>query len=99
MTVTKLNDMLDCIKDMQLHSTTIEQDMPGYADLTCMERTNQQDKLSPVDTDNCLQLAHESLSKNRYILLHDLIEQKKVITAAAAPKRISRSFRFALHSG
>ena len=83
MAVTKLNDMLDCIKDMQLHSATIEQDISDYVDVICSERTNKQNENSRADTEDLLQLARTSLSENRYVLLHELIEQKKVITAVA----------------
>ncbi|CAF1977282.1 unnamed protein product [Rotaria magnacalcarata] len=80
MTVNKLSEMLDCIKDMKLYAKTIEQDLPDYLSVMSIEKQNEM-YTTEIETDNFLELAEQRLNNNnnnnRYILLRDLIEQKK----------------------
>jgi hypothetical protein len=75
MTVNKLSDMLDCIKDMKFYAKTIEKDLPDYLDTIYIDRKNEMN----VTEFDFLQLAKQRLNNNnRYILLNDLIKQEKV---------------------
>ena len=77
MTVHKLSEMLDCIKDMKFYAKTIEQDLPDYLDSIHINRKNTQ-QVTEFKTDDFIQLAKQRLTDSRYILLNDLIRQKKV---------------------
>jgi hypothetical protein len=77
MTVTKLSEMLDCIKDMKLYANTIEKDLPDYLN-TINIHSKDEMNVTEFETNNFIQLAEQRLNDNRYILLNDLIEQKKV---------------------
>jgi hypothetical protein len=73
MTVNKVNDMLDCINDMKLYAKTIEKDLPDYLDTIYIDRKNEVNI-----TEDFIQLAKQRMNNNRYILLNDLIQEKKV---------------------
>jgi hypothetical protein len=77
MTVNKLSEMLDCIKDMKFYANTIEKDIPDYLNTIYMYKKNDINA-TEFETDDFIQLAKQPLNDNRYILLNDLIEQKKV---------------------
>ncbi len=72
MTVNKLNDMLDCIKDMKYYAKTIEKDLPDYL------KTIYTDQKHETNVTEFIQFTEQRLNDNRYILLNDLIKQKKV---------------------
>ncbi len=72
MTVNKLNDMLDCIKDMKYYAKTIEKDLPDYL------KTIYTDQKHETNVTEFIQFTEKRLNDNRYILLNDLIKQKKV---------------------
>jgi len=73
MTVNKVKDMLDCINDMKLYAKTIEKDLPDYLDTIYIDRKNEVNI-----TEDFIQLAKQRMNNNRYILLNDLIQEKKV---------------------
>jgi len=77
MTVNKLSDMLDCIKDMKFYAKTIEKDLPDYLDTIYIHRKKEMNAIE-CNTEDFLQLAKQRLNDNRYILLNDLIKQEKV---------------------
>ena len=78
MQATKLSEMMNCFNDLKSFSGTIERDLPNYFRHRSFNPTNELTQLSEETTTDFIQLAKESAS-NRYILLHDLIEQEKVI--------------------
>lgn len=74
MTVNKLSEMLDCIKEMKSYAKTIEQDLPDYSNTIQIDDNNYE-----YHSIDFLQLAKERSNDNhRYIILKDLIEQNKV---------------------
>jgi hypothetical protein len=77
MTVNKLNDMLDCINDMKLYAKTIEKDLPDYFEPISTDRKNEMN-ITEFKIEDFIQLAKQRMDDNRYILLNDLIKQKKV---------------------
>ena len=72
MAVNTLSEMLDCIKDMKFYANTIEKDVPDYLSKINIDIKNE------METEDLIQLAEQGSQDNRYILLNDLIEQKKV---------------------
>ncbi|CAF2848898.1 unnamed protein product [Rotaria sp. Silwood2] len=76
MTVKTLNEMLDCIKYMKFYAKTIEKDLPDYFKTISIDKKNEINTIE-YEIDDFTQLAKQRLNHNRYILLHDLIEQKK----------------------
>jgi hypothetical protein len=77
MTVNKLSEMLDCIKDMKFYAKTIEIDLPNYLNTIYIDRKNKMN-VPEVNTHDFIQLAKQRLNDNRYILLNDLIKQEQV---------------------
>lgn len=78
MKVNKLSEILDCIKDMKFYAKTVEQDLPDYLAKMSMNRKDEIDTYD-FQIDNFIVLAKQRLNNNHFILLHDFIEQKKVI--------------------
>jgi hypothetical protein len=73
MTINKMSDMIDCIKDMKLYAKTIEKDLNAI-------HIDRQTEIHTMEfkTDDFIQQAKQSLNDNHYILLNDLIETKNV---------------------
>ena len=69
MHVTKFNEMIDCFKQLKHHCKTIETDLVDV-DFRAKTRPNHRIMLDE-------NLTVESVSKRRFILLHDLIEETK----------------------
>lgn len=95
MTVTKLSEMLDCIKDMKSYASTIEKDLPEYLETNPIYRNNDTNSVELEKTDDFIQLANQRFNNNRYVLLNDLIEQKKVCLLNI---KIRRIFYFVLEN-
>jgi hypothetical protein len=58
---------------MKLYAKTIEKDLPDYLDTIYIDRKNEVNI-----TEDFIQLAKQRMNNNRYILLNDLIQEKKV---------------------
>jgi hypothetical protein len=73
MTINKMSDMIDCIKDMKLYAKTIEKDFNAI-------HIDRQPEIHTMEfkTDDFIQQAKQDFNDNHYILLNDLIEQKNV---------------------
>lgn len=77
MTVNKLSDMLDCMKNMKFYAKTIEKDLPEYLDQIYIDKNNEISSIE-FNNDDFLKLAQQSIDDDRYIILNDLIKQNKV---------------------
>ncbi|CAF1087617.1 unnamed protein product [Adineta steineri] len=77
MSVCKLSEMLDCIKDMKTYARTIEKDLPDYLHTIHIDNKTEMN-ITEFKIDDFLQLAKQRFdnNNNQYILLNDLIEQK-----------------------
>ena len=96
MTVTNLSDMIECFKDLKSSSSTIERDLPLYFQHRPMISTVDSLELSKNTTTDRIQLAKESASNRRYILLHELIQQTKIVeqrphTLGSSKKNLNRA--------
>jgi hypothetical protein len=88
MTVNKLSEMLDCIKDMKFYAKTIEKDLPDYLNTIYIDKDSEMN-ITGFNTDDILQLAKQRLNDNRYIILNDLIKQEKVDLSYKNPSKYS----------
>jgi len=88
MTVNKLSEMLDCIKDMKFYAKTIEKDLPDYLNTIYLNKDSEMN-VTGFNTDDILQLAKQRLNDNRYIILNDLIKQEKVDLSYKNPSKYS----------
>ena len=79
MQVTKLNDMINCFKDLKFYSKTIEKDLPEYFHDRKIDQSIDSPSLS-TDTTDFIQLARDTSTDRQYIVLHDLVKQEQVIT-------------------
>lgn len=80
MTVTKLDDMLACIRNMKLYATTIEKDLPDYLHTIGID-TKKEANVTAFETDDFIHLAKQRAKDNRYILLGDFIRPEKVCSS------------------
>ncbi|CAF0734716.1 unnamed protein product [Rotaria sordida] len=95
MTVKTLNEMFDCIKDMKFYAKTIEQDLPEYFKTRSINKKNEIDTME-FEIDDFIQLAKQRLNNNRYILLNDLIEQKKKSNESQLQQSIKNNYKKSL---
>ncbi|CAF0736103.1 unnamed protein product [Rotaria sordida] len=95
MTVKTLNEMFDCIKDMKFYAKTIEQDLPEYFKTRSINKKNEIDTME-FEIDDFIQLAKQRLNNNRYILLNDLIEQKKKSNESQLQQSIRNNYKKSL---
>lgn len=77
MTVTKIDEMLQCISDMKLYANTIEQDLPDYLNTVGITSNNEM-SIAEIHPEDLIEQAQQRSNDDRYILLRDLIKSSKV---------------------
>ena len=90
MTVTKMDEMLECIKDLKLYAKTVERDLPDYLETIGVDGKHEMNS-TEFHTEDFIQLARERSNDDRYILLRDFIRSTKVHPSLKNPQILSFS--------
>lgn len=77
MTVTKMDDMLECIKDLKFYAKTVEKDLPEYLETIGVD-TKHQMNITEFHPEDFIQSARQHSNDTRYILLRDFIRSTEV---------------------
>ncbi|CAF1301695.1 unnamed protein product [Didymodactylos carnosus] len=79
MNVKSLNEMLKCIKNMRIYSSTVEKDIRNYDDIIYLNNVNikYDELMGRYQSTNLIQIGKQRLKDDRYVLLNDVIKQQK----------------------
>ena len=92
MTVTKIDQMLQCINDLKLCANTVEKDLFDYFETIGVHSKNEM-HFTEIHCEDLIEQAQQRSNDDRYILLRDFIKPNKVQSITEISRTISFSSR------